>query len=170
MAKLIKPDSVDQTFSPLKTRVFLAGTIDNGNSVDWQSKTAQLFNDRDIVIFNPRVDWWDTNADKSAVVKQINWELNALDSSNIILFYFAPGSVSPITLLELGLHLGKSQAKLIVYCPDDFWRATNVETTIEYETFEDELNFEPRVTLCKTEKEFFEVADRVIALYEKAMN
>lgn len=33
--KIIKPDSIDQCTNNFKT-IFLAGTIDNGNSFDWQ--------------------------------------------------------------------------------------------------------------------------------------
>jgi hypothetical protein len=39
--------------------------------------------------------------------------------------YFAPGTQAPITLLELGLVA--PSGKLIVSCPDGFWRKGNVE-------------------------------------------
>jgi hypothetical protein len=38
--------------------------------------------------------------------------------------YFSPGTKSPISLLELGLH---SNDNMIVCCPEDFWRRGNVE-------------------------------------------
>ena len=37
--------------------------------------------------------------------------------------------MSPITLLELGIH-AKSR-KLIVYCPEGFWRKGNVDIVCE---------------------------------------
>jgi molybdopterin-guanine dinucleotide biosynthesis protein A len=39
--------------------------------------------------------------------------------------YFAPQTQAPITLLELGL-FANSQ-RLIVCCPDGFWRKGNIE-------------------------------------------
>ena len=39
--------------------------------------------------------------------------------------YFDPNTKSPISLLELGL-FAKS-GKLIVYCPEGFWRKGNVD-------------------------------------------
>ena len=38
-----------------------------------------------------------------------------------------PGTKSPITLLELGLHAGKNPQKLVVCCPDGYWRKGNVD-------------------------------------------
>ena len=39
-----------------KPGVFLAGTIDNGNSTDWQAKATTVLNKYDINIINPRRD------------------------------------------------------------------------------------------------------------------
>ncbi len=39
--------------------------------------------------------------------------------------YLAPGMQSPISLMELGLHA--QSGKLIVCCPDGFWRKGNVQ-------------------------------------------
>jgi hypothetical protein len=39
--------------------------------------------------------------------------------------YFAPATKAPITLLELGLAAGSG--KLVVCCPEGFWRKGNVE-------------------------------------------
>jgi hypothetical protein len=38
---------------------------------------------------------------------------------------FLPNSQSPITLLELGLKA--DSGKLMVICPDEFWRSGNVQ-------------------------------------------
>lgn len=51
--------------------------------------------------------------------------------------YFAPGSQSPISLLEFGLYARTN--KLMVICPDGFWRKGNVDIMSEryqVETFE----------------------------------
>jgi hypothetical protein len=39
--------------------------------------------------------------------------------------YFHPETKAPISLLELGLHA--ASGKIIVVCPDGFWRKGNVE-------------------------------------------
>ncbi len=48
-----------------------------------------------------------------------------LEAADIVVMYLAPGTKSPISLLELGLcaHSGK----LKVCCPEGFWRRGNVE-------------------------------------------
>ena len=41
--------------------IFLAGTIDMGNSIDWQTETIKRLADRDVNVFNPRRDGWDSS-------------------------------------------------------------------------------------------------------------
>ncbi|MEM8860633.1 MAG: nucleoside 2-deoxyribosyltransferase domain-containing protein [Chloroflexota bacterium] len=112
-----------------KKSVFLAGTIDNGNSADWQSEVEQLLADEEIIILNPRHDDWDTSWEQTIsnpkFKEQVEWELGGLDRADTIFMYFAAGSKSPITLLELGLHA--ASGKVIIVCPDGFWRRGNLE-------------------------------------------
>jgi hypothetical protein len=51
--------------------------------------------------------------------------MNNLEDCDIIFMYFDPGTKSPISLLELGLHA--DSGKMIVVCPDGFWRKGNVD-------------------------------------------
>ncbi len=117
--------------------IFLAGTIDNGRSVDWQTRVVQhltksIPTNKQIVIYNPRRDEWDSNASDKLIHDQINWELDRLTSTvNNILFYFAPGSKSPISLLELGLVINDPEIKKWVVCPEGYWRRDNVLITSE---------------------------------------
>ncbi|MFW2447166.1 MAG: nucleoside 2-deoxyribosyltransferase domain-containing protein, partial [Qipengyuania pacifica] len=60
----------------------------------------------------------------------VEWELHALDNADIIVMYLAPGTKSPVSLMELGLHAQSD--KVILYCPDGFWRKGNVDITAEY--------------------------------------
>src|SRR3546814_14893140 len=53
----------------------------------------------------------------------------ALESADIIVMLLAPGSQSPISLLEKGLHA--RGGKLILLCPEGFWRKGNVDITAE---------------------------------------
>ena len=43
-------------------------------------------------------------ADEPEFRRQVEWELGALESADVIVMYFAPGTQSPISLLEMGLH------------------------------------------------------------------
>ncbi len=82
-----------------------------------------------LVILNPRRDDWDASweprADNPRFSEQVNWELDMLDAADIVILYLAPGTTSPISLLELGLCA--RSGKLKVCCPAGFWRRGNVE-------------------------------------------
>ena len=114
---------------PEGTKIFLAGSIEMGISEDWQSKVAKRFETHPVTFFNPRRDEWDSSwkqeQKESNFNEQVNWEMNNLEDCDIIFMYFDPGTKSPISLLELGLHA--SDGKMIVVCPNGFWRKGNVE-------------------------------------------
>lgn len=112
--------------------VFLAGTIDNGNSLNWQDKTIiELINlgVKNLEVFNPRREHWNPNPTKEEMEKQIKWEQEHLDKANVIAMVLLDDSKSPISLLELGLY-AKSK-KLIVFCTPNFYRWDNVRLTCE---------------------------------------
>lgn len=112
--------------------VFLAGTIDNGESQDWQLRYAQalnnLYGDK-VTIYNPRRNDWNAEASDTDILQQIAWEQKYIRSCDIVLFNFLAGSRSPITLLELGQCLGYSK-DIVVVCPKEFWRYLNVRHTV----------------------------------------
>jgi hypothetical protein len=112
-----------------KPKVFLAGSIEMGAAVDWQKEVAEALSDLDAVLLNPRRDDFDPDAEQSIhddyFRGQVEWELHALEQADAILLYFAPGTKSPISLLELGL-FGRT-GKLVVCCPEGFWRKGNVD-------------------------------------------
>lgn len=107
--------------------IFLGGTIDNGNSWDFQQYIIEKFKDVDIKLYNPRrLDWdssWKQNIENKPFNEQVSWELTCLEKADIIIMYFAPNSVSPISLLELGLF----KDKCIVCCPEGYWRKGNID-------------------------------------------
>ncbi|NJK72098.1 MAG: hypothetical protein HC926_01440 [Synechococcaceae cyanobacterium SM2_3_60] len=109
--------------------VFLAGTIDDGSGVDWQELVGSELNDFEIIILNPRRSEWNSSwvqsIDNLFFKAQVEWELAALEAATYIYIYFAPGSYSPISLLELGLHA--ASGKIIAVCPDGFWKKGNVD-------------------------------------------
>lgn len=128
---------IEDTSSGNVIRIFLAGTIDCGNSEDWQSKYIENLynthkdNDNIIIIYNPRRPSGKglNPDDKKEMDYQVNWELDKLEKSDIIIMNILGNSKSPISLLELGL-FAKS-GKLEVICPEEFYRYDNVRIVCE---------------------------------------
>jgi hypothetical protein len=128
---IIKPDTEDQSFPEDNITVFLGGSIDNGKATLWSHEVQQgLKHFEDVTILNPRREVWlpeiEQRARNDVFRYQVNWELDHIDNADIVFFYFEAGSVSPITLQELGYVVGKGQEP-VVCCPDRFWRKGNVE-------------------------------------------
>jgi hypothetical protein len=117
-----------------KKSIFLAGSIEMGNAENWQEPLSNRLIDSGWVIFNPRRDDWDNSLTQEfetpQFYQQVTWELNALEQSDLIIMYFDPNTKSPISLLELGLYA--RSGKLIVVCPDGFWRKGNVDIVCNY--------------------------------------
>ena len=93
-------------------KIFLAGTIDMGKSVDWQKATCDWFRalpEGRYLLFNPR------------------WELEHLEKADLIIMNILASSKSPITLLEMGLFM--RSGKLRVICEPGFYRYDNVRLT-----------------------------------------
>ena len=118
-----------------RMRIFLAGSIEMGTAENWQEKVEKALSTYRVDIFNPRRDDWNSSWGQSIsdphFFNQVTWELDALDAADIILMYFDPNTKSPISLLELGLYAGSK--KLIVVCPDGFWRKGNVDVVCQRE-------------------------------------
>lgn len=130
MATVYTPDNSTEYIKEPDGRltVFLAGTIDNGSSIDWQQELIKKLEDRnDIVLYNPRREHWH-ELEPDALEKQITWELTMQDNVDIVVMNILPNSKSPISLLELGLHLGKGKPMLLL-CSEGFYRYTNVMVT-----------------------------------------
>lgn len=128
MATLLKcPTPLD--LDDRRPVVFLAGTIDQGNSPDWQSDFAKRFDDYPVVLLSPRRAHWDASWEQTPqhpeFLRQVEWELDGLNRADVIAMYLHPGSSSPISLLELGLFADSS--RMVVCCPDGYWRKGNVQ-------------------------------------------
>ena len=112
--------------------IFLAGTIDMGNSENWQTKLTTVFENYNVDVFNPRRDDWDSSWVQQKENKQFNhqvtWELSCLEKADLIVMYFGPDSKSPISLLELGLFKDKN---VVCYCPKEFYREGNIDIVCE---------------------------------------
>lgn len=128
------PEAVDRYAG--ETHVFLAGTIDMGGSDDWQAEVTEKLSKYAITLLNPRRDdWdstWDNTIDNPVFREQVMWELDNLYDADCILMYLAPGSHSPISMMELGLY---ASMDIIVVCPEGFWRKGNIDVMGEYYGF-----------------------------------
>ncbi len=130
---IIKPphslSEIQNSFS-----IFLAGSIEMGVAENWQAKIeTALHGYETICILNPRRENWDSSWKQEKTnpkfSEQVNWELEGLEKANLIVFYFAPETKSPISMLELGLFAHSK--KLMVCCPEGFWRKGNVDIVCE---------------------------------------
>jgi len=117
-------------------KVFLAGSIDMGIAEDWQAKVIAALQDLPITLLNPRrPEWdasWEQRMDNPQFNEQVNWELDGLETAELILLYLGPGTKSPVSMLEFGLHAkGK---RLLVCCPEGFWRKGNIDIVCHRES------------------------------------
>lgn len=123
-----------EKLSDAGTTVFLAGSIEMGKAVDWQTQIEnelkeKLNGDQVVTLYNPRRDDWDSSWEQKIendnFREQVEWELNALEEADKIVVYIDPETKSPITLLEIGLHA--TSKKMCVCCPEGFYRKGNVD-------------------------------------------
>lgn len=125
MAKVIyAPNELDNS----KFTIFLAGSIDMGKAKDWQKEIEDKLKDEDVILFNPRRGDWDSSWVQSITNpefrEQVEWELNSMDKADMIIYYFDDKGMSPITLMELGLH---KDDNIVVCCPEEYERKGNVD-------------------------------------------
>lgn len=111
-----------------KPSVFLAGSIEMGTAIEWQAQVTDALRDLDIIVLNPRREAWDATwpqtIDFAPFREQVEWELEAQENADLVIFYFAPETRAPITLLELGLG---ARRRAIVCCPEGYWRKGNID-------------------------------------------
>ena len=107
--------------------IFLAGTIDMGNSENWQVALVETFSSSEgrYILYNPRRDTFTNTPEEMEY--QVNWELDHLEKSQIIIMNILGSSKSPVTLLEMGLFM--KSGKLLVACEPDYYRHANVLLT-----------------------------------------
>jgi Nucleoside 2-deoxyribosyltransferase like len=126
---VLKPPTPLSQLEATTPAVFLAGSIEMNDAPRWQDELAVALADTELTLLNPRRDAWDSGWEQrmrcEPFREQVEWELAGLERADLVCFYFAPGTKSPISLLELGLVARRGRA--IVCCPEGFWRLGNVE-------------------------------------------
>lgn len=127
MVEIQAPNSIAGT----ARRVFLAGSIEMGKAVDWQKQFLDATKDIDYTALNPRRADWDSSWEQAITHpqfhQQVTWELDGIDSAAVVVFYFDPATMSPITLMELGMVAARNWQPAIVCCPPGYWRKGNVD-------------------------------------------
>lgn len=140
-----------------KPAVFLAGSIEQGSARDWQVEITEVLKGEDIYVLNPRRESWNASLEQSidnlVFRGQVEWELSAMERSSVILMHFEPETKSPITLLELGLwaRLAGAEAddRLVVHCPDGFWRKGNVDVVCSFYGVQQAQSIEEMTALAR---------------------
>ncbi len=135
MVHIQAPNSYQDHLSESRPSIFLAGSIEMGKAEKWQDAFVEEMAGYDVLILNPRRENWsqsgsmsvEQSIDNPYFREQVEWELQALEDATIILMYLQPDTKSPISMLEFGIHAKANPEKLIVCCPDGFWRKGNID-------------------------------------------
>jgi len=116
------------------TTIFLAGSIEMGKAEEWQKKIITSVPNKPLIFFNPRRDDWDSSwaqiPTDEGFREQVEWELEALEVADYIVMYFDPKTISPVSLIEFGLHA--KEEKLIMICPEGYFKKGNIDITCEF--------------------------------------
>ena len=125
-ATIHKPPIRPQITTP---SVILYGAIQSDPTKDWQTSLSASLSDLPIAILNPRRDDWDSSWVEDISFpkfkEQVEWEMDYAQVADVIVFYFAPEALTPVTLLELGMYAGTGKA--VVCCPEGFYKRGNVQ-------------------------------------------
>jgi nucleoside 2-deoxyribosyltransferase len=113
--------------------IFLGGSIEMGKAEEWQTKLSKDIEEFDVIALNPRRSDWDSSWVQSIENKQFNeqvtWELSGLERADIVVIYLAKNTMSPITLLELGINIVEKPDSVVVYADEKYERKGNVDIT-----------------------------------------
>jgi hypothetical protein len=111
--------------------IFLGGSIEMNKAEHWQQRLANDLANEEVLLLNPRRDDWDSSwvqdpTPGTQFHTQVQWELEAQDFADLLVYYFDPATISPITLLELGAYGGSEPEAVVVCCPKEYFRYGNV--------------------------------------------
>lgn len=110
--------------------VFLAGTTTAVGNVDWRENLSSLLSKHPVTIFNPnRPDWdstWREDISFDPYREQVMWELDKQIKADLVVVYFHPATVAPISLLEFGLS-AQVPGKVIAIAPEGYSKRGNVQ-------------------------------------------
>lgn len=114
---------------PLQRTIFFAGSI-GGIKHDWRKELLDELDEikcHPFICLNPhRPTWddsWKQSADDPQFSAHVHWEQNNLERCDLAIFYFYPGTLAPVTMMEFGQY----HHKALVCCPDGFYRKGNID-------------------------------------------
>jgi hypothetical protein len=113
----------------IQPSIILYGSIAQNATVDWRNSLALSLSDLPVAILNPHRDDWDSSwvEDISChkFKEQVEWEMDHAKIADVIAFHFAPDTLAPVSLLELGMYA--ETGKAIVCCHPEFKKKGNVQ-------------------------------------------
>jgi hypothetical protein len=134
-----KPSAESPIYQPsnAELKVFLGGSIEMGKAERWQDYVIERLSGwpDNLEVLNPRRDDWDSSWEQipekgNPFYDQVTWEMDAQENADFMVYYFAPDTISPITLLELGAYA--SSEDTIVCVNPGYERYGNVVMFCEY--------------------------------------
>ena len=125
MALIIEaPNEIYSIENTHNIKLFLAGGITNCS--DWQKEIIAKIKDfPNLTIYNPRRENFPIT-DPKASEQQITWEFQHLKNANIVIFWFAKGSLNPIVLYELGMWGNSNDRPILVGIDPQYERKQDV--------------------------------------------
>lgn len=106
--------------------LFLAGGI--SGCPDWQAEIVSKLTSVPADIYNPRQAIY--SATETVAKAQIEWEFNALNKAEAVMFWFPMETLCPITLFELGRFSHEKTKTLFVGVHPEYQRKFDVETQL----------------------------------------
>ena len=112
--RVVTPSDDLESLDPDTLKIFLAGGMKNPWRKALRDK-LQKANLTNLIIIDPTIDDWASigknDISNPDYVRQTDWEHMGLIKADIEVFHFDSSSVSPITLIEMGMY--KSQESII---------------------------------------------------------
>jgi len=110
--------------------VFLAGTTTAVGDIDWRKQLSASLSEHPITFFNPnRPDWdstWREDITFAPYREQVLWELDKQAKADLVVVYFHPATIAPISLLEFGLS-AQIPDKVVAIAPKGYAKRGNVQ-------------------------------------------
>lgn len=94
---------------PTGPKIFLAGSINDGQAPDWQARISSFIEKEwiisDVTVYNPRR----SDFIKSMEEEQQAWSIQMISTADYILMHLSDSGLAPISLLELGLFMNSNR-------------------------------------------------------------
>lgn len=112
--------------------IFLAGTTTASvTNSDWRNTLSTALSHLPVAIFNPlRPDWdstWREDVSFPPFREQVEWELDMQARADVVAVWFGAETDAPVSLLELGLCVGRRGKTVVVGCHRGYRKRGNVE-------------------------------------------